>query len=394
MWMFFGLLAAIAAASVSDAMVASREDDVEGDGNADAADGGAFEMAQPPAAALSGLMDATDGAARIDLVPDDALATGLFDDLDERIHSSDLFAPVVPEGDAESDGRAGAVDSRAFEMAQPPAAALSGLVDATDGAAHLDLVPDDALATGLFDDLDERIHSSDLLPPAAPPQPAFLEGGAGNDRLVGTVANDTLAGGAGDDVLIGAGGDNVLYVDSGANHLIGGEGDDSLIGGAGNDTLEGGWGNDLLVAGGGANLLMGGAGDDTLLGASLDDAGQDRSGANFLNGGAGDDLLIAGQGDTLNGGAGADHFALGDWLAGHAPAMIVDYSPEQDQIVLHYDPDRLSQPDVRVTFNEGQPDMAEIRLNGQIVAHVANASGLTADAIAIVAGHPAAIAAE
>ncbi|WP_071469447.1 calcium-binding protein [Roseinatronobacter thiooxidans] len=392
MWMFFGLLAAIAAASVSDAMVASREDDVESDGRADAVEGGAFAMA--PAPALSGLMDADDGGARIDLVPDDVLATGLFDDLDERIHSSDLFAPVVLKDDVESSGPADAVEGGASEMSPPAAVALSGLMDATDGGARIDLVPDDALATGLFDDLDERIHSSDLFAPVAPPQPVFLEGGAGNDRLVGTVANDTLVGGAGDDILIGAGGDDVLYVDSGANHLIGGEGDDSLIGGAGNDTLEGGWGNDLLVAGGGANLLMGGAGDDTLLGAFLDDAGQDRSGANFLNGGAGDDLLIAGQGDTLNGGAGADFFALGDWLAGRAPAMIVDYSPEQDQIVLHYDPDRLSQPDVRVTFNEDQPDMAEIRLNGQIVAHVANASGLTADAIAIVAGHPAAIAAE
>jgi hypothetical protein len=107
MWMFFGLLAAIAAASVSDAMVASREDDVESDGRGDAVEGGASEKAPPPSAALLGLMDATDGGARIDLVPDDALATGLFDDLDERIHSSDLFAPVVPDDDAESSGRAG-----------------------------------------------------------------------------------------------------------------------------------------------------------------------------------------------------------------------------------------------------------------------------------------------
>ncbi|MFU8898886.1 MAG: hypothetical protein ACNA7L_08325, partial [Roseinatronobacter sp.] len=67
MWMFFGLLAAIAAASVSDAMVASREDDVESDGRADAVEGGASEMSSAAAVALSGLMDATDGGARIDL---------------------------------------------------------------------------------------------------------------------------------------------------------------------------------------------------------------------------------------------------------------------------------------------------------------------------------------
>ena len=254
--------------------------------------------------------------------------------------------------------------------------------------------PDHAADMGLFDDLHERIHSSDLYPPEQPPEPVFLEGGDGDDRLRGAVADDTLSGGGGNDVLIGAGGNNLLRVESGANHLIGGEGDDTLIGGTGNDTLEGGWGDDLLFAGGGDNVLMGGAGDDTLVGAVLDDTGHDRSGENFLNGGAGDDLLIAGKGDTLNGGEGDDTFALGDWLAGRAPATIVDYSPDQDQIVLHYDPERLSQPDVSVTFSPERPDMADIRLNGLIVAHVTNASGLTADAIAIVSGHPAAMAAQ
>jgi len=247
---------------------------------------------------------------------------------------------------------------------------------------------------GLFDDLDERVHSSDLYPPAQPPLPQYLEGGSGDNRLTGTIANDTLVGGAGNDTLVGAGGDNLLQVDSGANHLIGAEGNDTLIGGSGNDTLEGGWGDDLLFAGQGDNLLMGGAGNDTLIGAFLNDTGQDHSGANFLNGGAGDDLLIAGQADTLSGGEGADLFALGDWLAGGAPALIVDFNSSLDQIVLHYDPDRLPPPEVSVTFSADQPDMADIRLNGHIVAHVANAPSLTADAIAIVAGHPVAIAAE
>lgn len=321
MWMFFGLLAAVAAASVSDVLVASRDDED---------------------------------------------------------NSEDRSGAAGPESQSEQYSHVGRSDLIAFADDIPPPAPY----------------PDLALEMGLFDDLDERIHSSDMYPPAQPPQPVYLQGGAGDDRLIGSVANDTIVGGAGDDVLIGAGGNNILQVDSGANHLIGGEGDDTLIGGAGNDTLEGGWGNDLLFAGGGQNVLMGGAGNDTLVGAFLDDAGQDGSGVNFLNGGAGDDLLIAGQGDTLSGGEGEDSFALGDWLAGAAPAMIVDYSPEQDQIVLHYDPDRLTLPDVGVTFGTDQPDMAEIRLNGQIVAHVANAPDLTADAIAIVAGHPAAIAAE
>ncbi|WP_296478716.1 calcium-binding protein [Roseinatronobacter sp.] len=322
MWMFFGLLAAVAAASFSDIFVGSGGDeDEEKESESD----------------VKSFKD------EVPYTPDFRLS--------DTMAPLVQVAPMLPQPEHDSD-------------------------------------------MGLFDDLHERIHSSDLYPPALPPEPVYLEGGDGDDRLTGSVADDTLSGGAGNDVLVGAGGDDLLRVESGANHLVGGEGDDTLIGGAGNDTLEGGWGNDLLLAGGGDNVLMGGAGDDTLVGAFLDDMGHDRGGANFLNGGAGNDLLIAGQGDTLNGGEGDDIFALGDWLAGRAPAMIVDYSPEQDQIVLHYDPERLSQPDVSVTFSAERPDVADIRLNGQIVAHVANASGLAADAIAIIAGHPAAIAAQ
>lgn len=249
---------------------------------------------------------------------------------------------------------------------------------------------------GLFDNLAERIHSSDSFPPATPPKPLFLDGTDGDDRLVGGVADDTLQGGGGNDTLIGGGGDNLLYAGSGNNHLIGGEGHDTLIGGTDNDTLEGGWGDDILVAGGGDNLLMGGAGDDTLIGVQLDETGTDQSGANILNGGSGDDLLIAGQGDSLHGGEGADQFALGDWLAGQEPAVILDYSADADQIVLYYDASQIAAPDVAVTYSDSDPTVAEIRLGGQVIAHVVNAADLTADAVILMPGHPEqmAIAAE
>lgn len=358
MWMFFGLLAAVAGASMADFLVSSKSDSDQDEDRMGGSEGETSGTHQGQTTGLSQMMGLEDDASTITPQVDRALYMGLFDDLDERIHSSDLYPPVPGQPDLP--------EPQDDEPAPTP---------------QYERTPD----MGLFDHLDERIHSSDLYPPAQQPQPAFLEGGPQDDRLTGTVADDTLRGGGGNDTLIGAGGNNLLQVDSGANHLIGGEGNDVLRGGSGNDTLEGGWGD---------NVLMGGAGDDTLVGAALDDSGQDRSGANFLNGGAGDDLLIAGQGDMLSGGEGADQFALGDWLAGAAPALIVDYSPEVDQIVLHYDPDRLTQPEVSVTFDATQPDTADIRLNGQIIAHVANASGLTADAIAVVAGYPEAIAAE
>jgi Ca2+-binding RTX toxin-like protein len=246
---------------------------------------------------------------------------------------------------------------------------------------------------GLFDELDERVHSSDHFPPAEPPQPVVRIGTDEDDRLTGGAANDTLIGGAGDDTLIGAGGDNLLQADSGNNHMQGGEGHDTLIGGTGNDTLIGGWGDDLLIAGAGDNLLFGGAGNDTLVGAWFDEDGNDISGENTLNGGAGDDILIAGQGDVLHGGEGADQFVLGDWLAGASPATIMDYTPEMDQIALYFDTDRIAAPEVTVTFSDAAPDMAEIRLEGHVIAFVANAQGLEAGDIRLVP-LPEAIAAE
>ena len=241
---------------------------------------------------------------------------------------------------------------------------------------------------GLFDDLDERIHSRDTDPPAEAPQPAVLIGTEGDDRLVGSGADDTLWGGAGNDTLIGGGGNNLLLGHSGDNHLIGGEGNDLLIGGSGHDTLEGGWGDDLLIAGKGDNLLFGGAGDDTLVGVWLDQDGTDISGENTLNGGAGDDVLIAGQGDLLHGGEGSDQFVLGDWLAGQNAATILDYDPQADQIVLWYDATQIAAPELTITFSETDPAIAEIRLEGHVIAHVLNAPDLTVDQITLMQGQP------
>jgi Ca2+-binding RTX toxin-like protein len=56
----------------------------------------------------------------------------------------------------------------------------------------------------------------------------------------------TLDGGDGDDVLIGSAGDDTL---------LGGAGDDILIGGAGNDLIDGGTGNNIIIDDGVANTL-------------------------------------------------------------------------------------------------------------------------------------------
>lgn len=65
-----------------------------------------------------------------------------------------------------------------------------------------------------------------------------IDGGAGNDQLVGGNGSDYLIGGSGNDLLKGG---------NGSDYLIGGSGNDQLSGGEGNNTLEGGLGNDEYV---------------------------------------------------------------------------------------------------------------------------------------------------
>ncbi|MCP1602208.1 calcium-binding protein [Pseudomonas citronellolis] len=73
----------------------------------------------------------------------------------------------------------------------------------------------------------------------------LLQGGEGNDTLIGYASDDRLSGGAGNDWFsAGAGND----------WLEGGIGNDSLYGDAGNDTLVGGAGNDYLHGGEGCDV--------------------------------------------------------------------------------------------------------------------------------------------
>ena len=119
---------------------------------------------------------------------------------------------------------------------------------------------------------------------------AVIDGGPGNDALLGGPGPDRLLGGPDGDTIAGDAGDDVL---------LGGEGDDGVIGFAGNDRIDGGpggdalfgfRGNDLVIGGPGRNTLMGGNGADRLLGGAARDV---------LFGGKGRDRLIAGNGPDV-----------------------------------------------------------------------------------------------
>ena len=85
--------------------------------------------------------------------------------------------------------------------------------------------------------------------------PTTIDGGNGQDRLVGGAGAGTLNGGNGNDALFGGNGNETL---------LGGNGNDSLAGGSGAGTLDGGNGDDTLAGGSGDEKLLGGNGDDSI----------------------------------------------------------------------------------------------------------------------------------
>ncbi len=100
---------------------------------------------------------------------------------------------------------------------------------------------------------------SDILAIPSTMEAVQLIGGASANKIDASLSNRavTIEGGLGNDTLIGSRFNDVL---------IGGSGKDSLLGGAGRDTLNGGAGNDYLSGGADDDSLIGGTGADTLLG--------------------------------------------------------------------------------------------------------------------------------
>ncbi|MGA2496204.1 MAG: hypothetical protein ABSH20_00595 [Tepidisphaeraceae bacterium] len=168
--------------------------------------------------------------------------------------------------------------------------------------------------------------------------PATLYGGAGNDTLVGSNHPCTLSGDDGNDVLRPGHGGNVVSGGPGidtADFSSRTEGLTITLDGKANDgsraapgvpaendnvlpdieIVIGGSGDDKIVGDNLANTLIGGPGNDSLYGMGGNDVLVGGTGNNYLSGGDGDDVLIAtnlSSGDTLDGGAGNDAYAIDD----------------------------------------------------------------------------------
>jgi Ca2+-binding RTX toxin-like protein len=127
-----------------------------------------------------------------------------------------------------------------------------------------------------------------------------------------------LNGGLGDDVLLGEAGDDVFYAGAGNDLISGGEGTDSVSGEEGNDVIAGGADGDYLYGGTGDDVINGDAGNDVLVGEADHDT---------LLGGAGNDRLVGGTGNDVYRfgiGGGSDIIAEDDSTAGNQDLLQFD----------------------------------------------------------------------
>ncbi len=209
-------------------------------------------------------------------------------------------------------------------------------------------------------DAGSRDDSIALDQPIPPTAAGNLDGGPGNDTLVGSPSADKLRGGSGKDSLDGR---------DGADDIGGGSGTDALIypatrqnpvgvtigSGSGNDggpedqtgtrrdtvqgdieVLFGTIGNDLLVGDRSAETLFGLGGDDVLFGNRGNDTLLGFDGSDLYIGGPGNDTSRGGPGDDrLFGKAGADRLAGGpdnDFIRGGSGADVMKGKTGIDRI--------------------------------------------------------------
>jgi Ca2+-binding RTX toxin-like protein len=169
------------------------------------------------------------------------------------------------------------------------------------------------LGGGGNDYIDARAMTN-LPPVSGTDHPVTIDGGDGNDVIVGHQGRDRITGGNDDDRIHGWTGDDWVSGNAQKDRVIGGAGHDIIHGNGGRDFLVGEDGNDSMSGGDQPDTLLGMAGDDSMIGAGGHDRLDGGDGADFMYGVGGNDTFIARDGavDTLVGGVAATDRALID----------------------------------------------------------------------------------
>ena len=130
-----------------------------------------------------------------------------------------------------------------------------GLITRTPGRGTTPVKPADspasAQASGSRAQLNGLLENENI-----PSDVENIQGGFGNDTLVGSAGANLIAGGGGADAITGNAGNDTLLGDGGNDTLLGGDGNDSLRGGQGNDSMNAGNGNDTLDGSDAGGLLI------------------------------------------------------------------------------------------------------------------------------------------
>ena len=183
----------------------------------------------------------------------------------------------------------------------------------------------------------------------------ILIGGTGDDGFNGGEGADIIDGGEGNDLIsygYGRVDDPAVHVNLTTNESYGGEAQGDTIRNI--ENINGGSGDDVLVGEAGRNVLYGGQGDDVLQGLGGHDLLIGGAGSDIIEGGDGNDYLVGGymnsdyldQGDSFvwnvyEGGAERDRIV--DFVAGKRGDHIVLGDDFQDKAGIHDFTDFLAQ---------------------------------------------------
>ncbi|MCX8955361.1 calcium-binding protein, partial [Ruegeria sp. NA] len=132
--------------------------------------------------------------------------------------------------------------------------------------------------------------------------------------------------------------------------------------------------DDVLNGGEGEDTVFGGDGDDFVFGIEEGAAERD-----FLNGGAGDDTILAGGKDVVTGGDGADDIVLNP---GDDQVTVMGFQPGEDKLLVTWEDE--TDPAIEVEADAENANLTRVFIDGQEVAQVYGAEGMTAADIQLI----------